>query len=735
MAFFGFFTLVFLWFGGVFSVNFVTYNSTDLSYLSNGIQIPIAMASASDPVIEETPDSSAKRLPEMEWLRGLYNHHNWESRLHSVENINCRTDMRLYLNELNNGTTWAIKMNDASGRYDGLFFFGNDYWLGSSVHCSELTDPSGNPEVPPFPVHFFVAKVRMNINEKLTPVTRQLNIGQCLPGSCSSSDIRQLLAHERTQGAHLTIVGIRPVPGDYALFQDVKLHIIGGVGLAVICLVLIATAADYFHAKKMSNQSKGIISNNNNNNVESLKHHTNSTKDTESDNCEKYKPSIFLRLLLCFSAIKNGKSILNVDPLPKDSIRSIHGLRFLSIAWIILVHTYLEVFAIADNKSMRTITEKTFMYRTISNATFSVDTFFFISGFLVTLTYIRTKWYRQDKEPLERIPRGSYIGEVPKLGLLVVYRFLRLTPAYLYVLGMNEIAMRYFHSSSVFSPAIIDHISCSKYWWRNALYINNFFPQTEFCMLWSWYISNDMQFFIMATILLMIGARGGKYFKFAATTVVIFLLLSWATTFLVAMQYKYVARIEEPFALFDQLYDKPWLRVGPYIVGMMTGYFVFNLKGKLEVHKVLVPLLWLLSVGCLLFLVYCVGNDGMKIPESAFYAALGHTAWGLSLAWIVIACRHGYGGIIDYILGFRGILPLSRLTYCAYLVHPMIMCLTSFEMDGPFHMQQGIVLVVFFGNVVTSFLMSFAISLCFEAPVIGILRILFSKELKDTKPN
>lgn len=33
------------------------------------------------------------------------------------------------------------------------------------------------------------------------------------------------------------------------------------------------------------------------------------------------------------------------------------------------------------------------------------------------------------------------------------------------------------------------------------------------------------------------------------------------------MKWEYVARVEEPFALFDQMYDKPWLRIGPYLIG------------------------------------------------------------------------------------------------------------------------------------------------------------------------
>lgn len=85
-----------------------------------------------------------------------------------------------------------------------------------------------------------------------------------------------------------------------------------------------------------------------------------------------------LKLLHCFSAIHNGRKIMSLKKLSLESIKCIHGLRFISIAWIILVHTYLEVFAVADNKNMRILTERSFMYQTISNASFSVDTFFFI---------------------------------------------------------------------------------------------------------------------------------------------------------------------------------------------------------------------------------------------------------------------------------------------------------------------------------------------------------------------
>lgn len=45
-------------------------------------------------------------------------------------------------------------------------------------------------------------------------------------------------------------------------------------------------------------------------------------------------------------------------------------------------------------------------------------------------------------------------------------------------------------------------------------------------------------------------------------------------------------RIQEPFALFDELYDKPWLRAGPYFIGTISGYILFKTKCQLKLPMV-----------------------------------------------------------------------------------------------------------------------------------------------------
>ena len=48
--------------------------------------------------------------------------------------------------------------------------------------------------------------------------------------------------------------------------------------------------------------------------------------------------------------------------------------------------------------------------------------------------------------------------------------------------------------------------ACRDYWWANILYINNLVPwkADEVCLGHTWYLSNDMQFYIIAPIFVIL---------------------------------------------------------------------------------------------------------------------------------------------------------------------------------------------------------------------------------------
>lgn len=60
-----------------------------------------------------------------------------------------------------------------------------------------------------------------------------------------------------------------------------------------------------------------------------------------------------------------------------------------------------------------------------------------------------------------------------------------------------------------------------------------------------------------------------RYFKTSATLIVGFLLSSWVISATISVNMNYHLRISEPLDSFGFLYDKPWTRIGPYIMGKL----------------------------------------------------------------------------------------------------------------------------------------------------------------------
>lgn len=48
----------------------------------------------------------------------------------------------------------------------------------------------------------------------------------------------------------------------------------------------------------------------------------------------------------------------------------------------------------------------------------------------------------------------------------------------------------------------VEQERCENSWWKNLLYINNYFGNEQLCMFQSWYLAADTQLFILAPILI-----------------------------------------------------------------------------------------------------------------------------------------------------------------------------------------------------------------------------------------
>ncbi|XP_063828563.1 uncharacterized protein LOC135077950 [Ostrinia nubilalis] len=699
--------------------------------------------------------------------------HQWKDLQSAVEG-QCRDDLQEYVDGLVERKLWALKMEDASGRYTSMFYWGNNYWTGSAELCQILNqqhapaprhnkssgsqifsewrqDVSMSGFGPPFQAAFYTVRISVTSDiEDIVSTRRTLHLGLCLPESCSRERVGALVGAAHAPLLRQSVVAVRsPQHGGYTYTSDPTFQVLLGVSTAVAILLIVATAYDLRLAREVRRRrrraanmaaadsgargdlkldlngldditvanGKSMYNVNNNIAINSTHSEERLTGETASTTDDELKLSIWSELLLSFSMKANILQIFD-QSVGADTVPVVHGLRSLSMVWVIFGHTCIVVFKYADNTALRAILEKSFWFQLILSAVYSVDTFFCLGGMLVTFLYFRTN----SNGKLDLITKGRRkltSGILQFIGLLA-YRFARLTAPYLFMLGVVEVTMKWFAHNAVFEPPAMDHETCPQYWWRNLLYINTLFPVEQMCMLWSWYLSDDTQFYAVSAILLILAT---SHFKLSVSLTGVFFVSSLFTTGYVSWSNEHIPNSEDPFTQFDKIYDKPWTRLGPYLVGMATGWILFKTNLKIRMGRVWAGVGWAACTGMLLFLIFGLYQTELGVASAAVYSALSHSLWAACIGWIIIACSTGYGGWVRSLLAAPVLYPFSRVTYCAYLVHPVVLRYVAMHLTHPIHLGELLVFVLFLGLTVISYVLAFIISVAFEAPIVTMLKI------------
>ena len=94
-------------------------------------------------------------------------------------------------------------------------------------------------------------------------------------------------------------------------------------------------------------------------------------------------------LLKSFSLYSNGKFLFQTSENAAQ-LKSLHGIRFFSITWVVLCHAYMTAIdgpGVNFMDMLDLIQDKNHVV--IINGFVSVDTFFFLSGLLVCIVFFR----------------------------------------------------------------------------------------------------------------------------------------------------------------------------------------------------------------------------------------------------------------------------------------------------------------------------------------------------------
>lgn len=160
---------------------------------------------------------------------------------------------------------------------------------------------------------------------------------------------------------------------------------------------------------------------------------------------ESPQPRSMLRLrlaqfLIAFSVKSNAAKIMNTDS-DVNSIQVLHGMRVIMMLWIISGHSYSFAmqWLMFQNPQQLQNAPKSVMSQLMANGTFSVDSFFFISGLLVA--FIGLKGLHRSKGHFNFI-------------YYYLHRYLRMTPLMMVIIAFCATLLKYTGSGPNWSDSI-----------------------------------------------------------------------------------------------------------------------------------------------------------------------------------------------------------------------------------------------------------------------------------------
>ncbi|ROT79906.1 putative nose resistant to fluoxetine protein 6-like [Penaeus vannamei] len=417
-----------------------------------------------------------------------------------------------------------------------------------------------------------------------------------------------------------------------------------------------------------------------------------------------------LKYLLVFSAYSNFNKIFYINTKENPAVIScLHGLRVLSMTWVVWGHGYMFLLGVTKNVVGATVLVDEVIEQIIGNATFSVDSFFFMSGLLVAYGVMREH---------KRAGRVNWI-------MYYVHRFIRLAPPIALTAGAMATVAR-FALVGPYGPHVERGIveSCKNYWWADTL----------FCLPQCWYTGVDTQIYVILPLIfipLLWRPKIGLPWMGIMTVVsfviptVIFAVYNAVPALFFAANDRVRGHLPEAVVSSERLPRR--------VLGGAA-----DLQGVGQEEALLG---WLLAALVACLVIFGVANynttdhpDLMPPAVSVIYGGFSRGAWALALLWVVFACHTGYGGPINTFLSHPSWQPLSRLTYTMFLTTIPVQFVYSGAVFLPLYLDHLNKIVETCGYLFIGGLLAILLSLMTEGPVLGLEKLLIRRPGRGEEP-
>ncbi|XP_064459087.1 nose resistant to fluoxetine protein 6-like [Ornithodoros turicata] len=637
-----------------------------------------------------------------------------EKILGSGISAHCGLRLLKVVNALRSLEPWVVRMIDATGKYPTGLFQGAAADLGAFDECiaTVVVDPQGRErvrahycnlflrmgnatsDIPDFVQDALLMTHRRAVSAALSQADERASgivLGLCVPTECKEDDIEKLIVT-------LSNGGIRPsvkncVTDQYPPPNGRQIGII--TALAVLGLVMLtSTAIDLVLTRRGRQERKGTLT--------------------------KY--------ITAFSVTANTKMLLAVADKGSGiySLRFLHGIRFMSMLWILFGHAYSSGTTIAGGMINLLVLMDRVSGNIIAGGYLSVDTFLFLGGFLLS--------YNMSKH-------GKRTNKIILWMTCVLRFYIRIiAPAFFMIMCVYLLPLIITgpRAQELYERMFADF---GGNWWSLLLNIRNIMGDVNVEALGHlWYLSVVFQLFLVSVTVLVVFQRKPRLAvgSFCILSIASCAIATWKVYGTGLLPFPLPVTLTYPDLLgsINRLYSQSPLHGAPFFIGCITSLVLLKYKDE-KMSTVSQLLFWASGITCANIAVF-VTYDFNRGVEPAHWATLCATffqraLWSMWLAWLTFACATARGGMICSFLSWGAFAPLSRLSYGVYLIQVPYYFVRDYTARERIFYSDFTVITQFFGATVWCYLLSYFLFIACEAPVGRLEKLVFQRERRMEK--
>ncbi|XP_002025449.2 uncharacterized protein LOC6600394 [Drosophila persimilis] len=633
----------------------------------------------------------------------------------------CRRQMRQYLDALDNFDLWALKMHDSSGRLNSGILNGNINQPGDFDQCLAIQQrmSSGDPlkdeetvlrgqyclaYAQPVLPHkskrlqtFFKLiqshgpfKSEFNDPGHRVPRYSLINWGLCVPSGCSARDVEYTVAEYLSNQTAATGISFNVrVEQQMCQVRDQQpwdRNTTWAVRFFVLVLSVAILATIYDRSTKMQPKQNAWCT--------------------------------------AFSLDKNLRWLFSTNSAPGD-IEAVHGIRFLNAIMLIFSHKSMAMFFNPYNNRTAMSESLGQPWTVIGRAaSLYTDPFLLFSGMLTSYSLFGRLMKRQ---PIRL--KNEYIS-----------RLMRIVPPLAALILFCTYVLPLWGSGPQWNLVVGHHADiCKKNWWRNLLFIHNYFGFSEMCLTHTHHLGIDTELFAVAPILILGLWRWPRRGLFTLLLLCTVGTAARYYTTIVNQLSNYIyfgTNIQRLFRTADYMYSFPPHRSTVYIMGILLGYVLRKYQSA-KLSSLQLRLGWTAATVCVLASVLGPAPMGdinyvYNSTHAAIYAAFAPIAWCLFFSWIVFVSHNGYTNKLTKLFAWRGFQVSTKLSYAIYLTQFPVFFYNVGRRRHIHHYYNFVSIILDTNEFISIFLASVALTVLFDAPFQNLKKLLIKRPFSSS---